>query len=562
MRHLTDEKLPLRDGTLLNYDLYQPDREGAYPAILMRTPYTKESLTREGIYASVERYTLHGYHVIVVECRGTGLSEGILNANAESEYEDGYDTVEWIAAQPWCDGSVGMFGLSYFGFTQLAAASLAPPSLKAICPFMTQDMEPFGSQMTQTFNYGHICWIYGQLTEHPQTFIKDPAERERLLPILREHAQRLNDYALFLPQNQNPAAMVKGAPLVQDYIDLVNGMENKAFWDSLRHPTDHSRMMAPMFHCTGWFDVTLNTTIHNWNAMLEESRPEVSAKARLLIGPWAHGGGFQSAFGRYDFGFENDGQGQDVNGQMLSWFDHHIKGKSNCVNSWPTVRYFVMGLNEWRGSSAWPPAEAVLTPYYLRAGRLLSTDAPATTEVPDTYVYDPANPPAAYAPAEDAFEQIPDYRPLTDRSDGVCYETPVLDAPLTIAGTLRMKLYAITDARDTDFTCRVVDVYPNGREFLLGQGLIRVKWRKGFFQYEPIIPGEPVEYEIESGNIACHLFKGHKLKVHISSALFPLYDRNLNTGESCATGITWVKANQTLLHDTAHPSCLLVPIVP
>lgn len=555
--------MPMRDGVLLNYDLYLPDQEEACPVILMRTPYTKESLTKENIYAHMARYTLHGYAVIVVECRGTGLSEGVLSANALNEYDDGYDTVEWIARQPWCDGKVGMFGLSFFGFTQLAAASLAPPALKAICPFMTQDMEPFGSQMTQTFNYGHICWIYGQLLEHPQTFIKDDQERERLLPILQEHAKKLNDYAMFLPQNQNPAAMVEGISLLKDYVDLVNGMEDRAFWDSLRHPTDHRAIRTPMFHCTGWFDVTLNTTIHNWNAMLAECSEDVIRQSRLLIGPWCHGGEFRTAFGEYDFGWCNDGEGLDINGQMLAWYDHHIKGLSNCVDSWPVVRYFVMGANEWRESSSWPPAETETKPYYLHAHGVLSTTAPNDETQADHFAYDPADPPPAYAPGKNGgFEQIPDYAPLTSRKDGVCYETPVLEEDLTVAGVMQMKLYAVTDAKDTDFTCRVVDVYPDGREFLLGQGLIRAKWRKGFFQYDPIEPGKAETYTIEVGSIGCCVRKGHRLKVHLSSALFPLYDRNLNTGESCATGTEWNIAHQTILHDPAHPSCLLLPVIP
>ena len=230
MQYTENAKMPLRDGVLQNYDRYSPDTEGAYPVILMRTPYTKASLQKESIYSNVRRYTDHGYHVVVAECRGTGGSEGVLDLNAPNEYADGVDTVEWLASQPWCDGNVGMFGLSYFGFTQLAAAADAPKALKAICPFMTQAIEPFGSQMTQTFNYGHIYWLYGQILSHPERFILDEAERARLLPILREHNAKLNDYALLLPADQNPAALVDSAPLVGDYIPLIRGMEDKAYW--------------------------------------------------------------------------------------------------------------------------------------------------------------------------------------------------------------------------------------------------------------------------------------------------------------------------------------------
>lgn len=563
MRCIENAKMPFRDGVLQNFDHYRPDREGAYPVILMRTPYTKASVMHERIYANVHRYTDHGYHVVVAECRGTGGSEGVLNANGTAEYDDGTDTVAWLAAQPWCDGNVGMFGLSYFGFTQLAAAADAPAALKAICPFMTQAVEPFGSQMTQTFNYGHIQWIYSQLLGHPERFLPDAQERARLLPILREHAGKLGDYALLLPADQNPAALVDGVPLVGDYLALIRGMEDRGFWDRLRHPTRFDRAHAAMFHCTGWFDVCLNTTIHNWNVVQGEADAYTRDAARLLIGPWAHGGEFHSSFGGFDFGMENDGAGQDINGKMLAWFDFHIKGKQNEVPGWPKVRYFVLGSNTWRCASAWPPAEAVTTAFYLRAGGNMGNTAPAADEAPDTFPYDPMNPMPAFAETENAkLDPLPDYAPLGRRTDCVTFATAPLCDPVTVAGTVTLKLHAITSAKDTDFACRLVDVYPDGREFLLAQGLIRAKWRKGFFCYDPILPGQPAEYTVEVGNVGNCFLPGHRIKVHVASALFPLYDRNLNTGEPNASCDHCEAAVQTILHDAAHPSSLMLPLLP
>ena len=562
MQYTENAKMPLRDGVLQNYDRYSPDTEGAYPVILMRTPYTKASLQKERIYNNVRRYTDHKYHVVVAECRGTGGSEGVLDLNAPNEYADGVDTVEWLASQPWCDGNVGMFGLSYFGFTQLAAAAEAPKALKAICPFMTQAIEPFGSQITQTFNYGHIFWLYSQLLSQPERFIPDESERVRLLPILREHNAKLNDYALLLPADQNPAALVEGAPLVGDYVPLIRGVEDKAYWDSLRHPTDFSRTHTAMLHCTGWFDVCLNTTIHNWNAVMAESDDYTRDAANLIIGPWAHGGEFHSVYGAYDFGMENDGAGQDINGKMLSWFDYHIKGKQNNVSSWSKVRYFMLGSNTWRHANAWPPEEAILTPFYLRSEGRLDTETPADDEEPDCYTYDPMDPPPGYAPGkEDQFDPLPDYAPLAKRMDVITYETAPLTEPVTLAGTVTMRLFAVTSAKDTDFACRLVDVYPDGREFILTQGLIRAKWRNGFFQYSPIEPGQITEYTIEVGNAGNCFLPGHRIKLHVSSALFPLYDRNLNTGEPSATCDHYEIARQMLLHDTLHPSCVILPLI-
>jgi putative CocE/NonD family hydrolase len=563
MRAVYDQMMPMRDGALMNYDLYQPDNNGRYPAILMRTPYTKSSLTMERIYSNFRRYVDHGYCVIVSECRGTGKSEGVLDLTRHNEYEDGYDTVEWIASQPWCTGQVGMTGLSFFGFTQLAAASLAPPSLKAICPFMTQAVEPFGTQITQTFNYGHLEWIYGQLLSHPETFIKNPVERARLEPVLRKHQEKLQSYALLLPADRNPAALVQGVALLRNYIDLVDCVESSEFWTKLRHPTDFSRAHTAMLHCTGWFDVCRETSIHNWQAIQDTADRYTADAQRLIIGPWSHGGEFNTAFGDFDFGADNDGAGQDINGQMLNWFDHHIKGRNNEVSAWSKVRYFVLGANQWRTSGSWPPAESVPTAYYLHVQKQLDRAVPAQGETPDEYTYDPMDPAPCYAPAKaNRYETIPDYSVVADRADTLTYETQALESPLTLAGTVRMRLYAITDAADTDFTCRLVDVYPGGFEFLLAQGLIRAKWRKGLFKLDHITPGEIVAYDICVGNIACRLEAGHTIKLHVSSALFPLYDRNLNTGEPSGSCGYCVVAHQKILHDADYPSHILLPILP
>ena len=561
MKHLIDQKCPMRDGVLLNFDLYQPDDDAAHPVVLMRTPYTKEAVQNEGIYTNFSRYTDHGISVMIMECRGTGLSEGLFKVNAESEYQDGYDSVEWIASQPWCDGHVGMFGLSYFGFTQLAAASRAPKGLDAICPFMTQAMAPFGSQITQTYNYGHICWIYGQLLGHMERFLPDEKVRAEKEPILRAHAEKLNQYAMHLPADQNPAALVEGVPLLKDYLDLIRGVEDRAFWASIEHPTDFSRAHTAMFHCTGWFDVCLDTTIHNWTAVQQQADAYTRENARLLIGPWSHGGRFHAVHGRFNYGSANDGCGQDVNGRMLDWFKRYLAGDETAAKDWPVVRYYVLNADKWLEDSAWPPAAAKETPYYLHSEGRLSTAMP-DAETPDTFTYDPADPCPGYAPQQEGRqEQIPDYAPVSARDDVLTYETPVLEQDLTIAGIMKMRLFAATTAKDTDFACRVLDVYPDGFEYSLNAGLVRGKWRKGFFVYDPVTPGKAEAYEIEIGSIAACLKAGHKLKIQVSSSLFPLYDRNLNTGEPAAGCDHCETAVQTVLHDRDHPSCVLLPVI-
>lgn len=564
MKHHADMKCPLRDGTLLNFDLFQPDEDGAHPVILMRTPYTKACFMQEKIYACPERLIAAGYCVMVQECRGTGKSGGTLSANAEHEYPDGFDTINWITAQPWCDGNVGMFGLSYFGFTQLAAASRAPKALKAICPFMTQAAEPFGTQLTQTYNYFHLTWIYGQIAKDPERFIPDAERRNSALEILRSYAPKLTEYAMHLPANENPAALVEGVPILKDYLDLLNGVESEAFWRRIHHPTDYTQTHCAMFHCTGWFDVCLDSTIHNWNAVQATADDYTRQHSRLLIGPWSHGGSFHAKYDTIDFGDDNTGTGQDVTGQMIAWFDCYLKQQPQCAAEAAKVRYYIIGANEWRDDISWPPAAVKLTPFYLHTGHKLNSHAPEPSEAEpeDHYQYDPQHPSPSFAPPQNGkAAEIGDYAPISQRSDVLTYTTEPLLQSMTIAGQISMELYAATDAVDTDFACRVLDVAPDGVSRALNAGLLRGKWRKGLFQYELITPGKAELYSIEIGNAAWQIHAGHRLAIQVCSALFPLCDRNLNTGEPSSSCNHALSTNQTIFHDALHPSRLLLPLL-
>lgn len=501
---------------------------------------------------------------MVQECRGTGRSGGVLDANAFNEYQDGVDTVNWVAEQSWCDGNVGMFGLSYFGFTQLAAASCAPKALKAVCPFMTQAAEPFGAQMTQTYNFFHLCWIYGQVQNNPVRFIPDEGRRESILQTLREYAPRLAEYAMHLPANQNPAACVEGVPLLKDYLALINGIEDRDFWHGMRHPTDYTQAHCAMFHCTGWYDVCLDTTIHNWHTVQATADDYTRQNARLLIGPWSHGGSFHARYDDIDFGERNTGDGQDVTGQMLAWFDRYLKQISQRPAREKPVRYYIIGADEWREDTTWPPAESELTAMYLHSGGRLSEQChnAAEMEPADTYQYDPQNPSFSAAPPRDGeMLEIGDYAPVSQRDDVLTYETEPLTQDITVAGEMFLQLYAATDAKDTDFACRVLDIAPDGFARALNMGLLRGKWRKGFFQFEPVTPGKVECYRIEIGSAAWRIKAGHRLAVQVCSALFPLYDRNLNTDEpSCSCDHSLI-ANQTVYHDWAYSSCLLLPLL-
>ena len=249
---------------------------------------------------------------------------------------------------------------------------------------------------------------------------------------------------------------------------------------------------------------------------------------------------------------------------MIAWFDCYLKQQPQCAAEAAKVRYYIIGANEWRDDISWPPAAVKLTPFYLHTGHKLNSHAPEPSEAEpeDHYQYDPQHPSPSFAPPQNGkAAEIGDYAPISQRSDVLTYTTEPLPQSMTIAGQISMELYAATDAVDTDFACRVLDVAPDGVSRALNAGLLRGKWRKGLFQYEPITPGKAELYSIEIGNAAWQIHAGHRLAIQVCSALFPLCDRNLNTGEPSSSCNHALSTNQTIFHDALHPSRLLLPLL-
>lgn len=563
MRIHSREACPMRDGTALHFDLYRPDSGGACPAIVMRTPYGRDKIHKERIYQNIALLTDAGYSVVVMDLRGTGDSEGTFRVNTENEYEDGYDAVEWVAAQPWCNGKVGMFGLSYFGFTQLAAASLNPPSLKAICPFMTQALDPFGAHMnSHTINDLHLNWIYAQLMEFPEHYLPDPEFRARVMPVLRGMWENLDQIKNELPANRNRAALIEGVPMLQDYLALLNGIEDAAYWVSLRHPTDFSALHLGVFHLTGWFDVTRDTTIRNYRAILQQADDYTTRNSILLIGPWEHGGYLNHVQDGYDFGEENSGIRQRVPELMRGWFDAYLKDEPEKAERLPRVRYFVMGDNAWRTAGTWPPEDSRAVSCYLHEGGRLSLSAPEAEGGHTAYAYDPLDPTPSFFTDSRGRRMLPDLREWAQsRADVISFSTEPLQEAMTVAGTVSALIYAATDAVDTDFVCRLVDVFPDGTEMELTSGLVRAKYRNGMWVRDFAPCGEVNAYRFEVGNTANTFLPGHRVKVYVCSALYPLYDRNLNTGAPACQGTETVVAHQRVCHSKAYPSQIILPVI-
>lgn len=559
MRKITNFQCLMRDRVRLFADLYLPEPEGRYPLILLRTPYGKEKTAQDDpLYKRYPDFVEAGFIVVFQDCRGTGYSGGTINLNGANEQNDGYDSVEFFATQSFCDGNIGMFGLSYFGFTQIAAAAKAPKHLKAISPFMCCSLTSFGTSIMQTVSCAHLGWAYGQLLDHAEHYLPDKAFRDKILPILRENQKKMNQYNLILPMNQNPAAIMEGIPMLQDYLDLLEGVEKKEFWDSINSPISYDSIHTAMLCGTGWMDGFCNSAIENYIAARHSTDTYTRENAYLLIGPWTHGGQLPSRFENMDFGEENSGEAQNVFGILLQWFQHYLK-KEKDVPFQSRVRYFVLNDNNWRTAADWPPPEAIPVKYYLAAGAALQTDLPNAGEA--FLTYDPMNPAPSMITDEKGRTAFADWSEISGREDVLEFASDSLSADILLAGCVQANFYAATDVPDTDFVCRLMDVSPDGYKRQITVGFVRARHRNGLFKNDFLISGETVLFEFGIGNTAYSIPAGHRIGIQLTGSMFPGINRNLNTIEPPSLGSSWEIAHDRIFFGGAQASNIVLPVI-
>jgi putative CocE/NonD family hydrolase len=554
-----DVRATMRDGVALVADVYRPVGEGTYPVLLTRTPYD-----RRGDVAAGPLLASHGYVVVQQDVRGRFESEGVFDP-FRNEAADGYDTVEWAAALRGSNGRVGMFGGSYVGATQMLAAGARPPHLVAIHPVVTaseyyEGWTYQGGALMQWFASSWASGLAEDTLERRAAAQADPPAWVESLPVAA--------YRILAP----PAA----SELAPYYRDWVTHETEDDFWRAVRVKDRYGDMAVKALHQAGWHDIFSSGSIENYVGMrAAAATPEARAGQRLVIGPWGHTPTL--AHGKVgDVTFGDAAQIDDL-AVILEWADWSLKDVANGYATGAPVRLFVMGENAWRDEREFPLARAKATRYYLRAARgastargdgRLSTAAPRR-EAPDRFEYDPANPVRTiggrlccgkghlpYHPGP--FDQ----RPNETRADVLVYSTGPLAADLEVTGFVSAEVWASTSAADTDFTAMLVDVDPSGYARYLADGILRGRYRASRERAEPLRPGSIEKYVIELGATS-NLFKaGHQLRLYVSSSNFPRFDRNLNTGEPIATGTRMVTARQAVYHDEAHPSALVLPVVP
>ncbi|MEU6148515.1 CocE/NonD family hydrolase [Actinosynnema sp. NPDC047251] len=552
--------VPLRDGVVLRADVYRPVGQRC-PALIFRTPYDRTGLGMYGTFAL--RAASAGYAVVMQDTRGRGASDGTFTPFVH-EQEDGYDTIDWVVSQPWCNGEVGMFGGSYDGVTQWQAAMSGHPALKAIAPNVTASSYHHGwVYRGGAFQLGFSLGWTLSLAAHNAG--RDPSVPSSVREALIDASDGFPDTARVLPLADHPY-LDKVAPYYQEWL---RHPEYDEYWERLDVSRSYSEMTVAAFNLGGWYDTFLGGTLANYAGMRAQS--PVGDRQRLLVGPWPHEGLFRgNPVGSMNFGGRSSAGALDAEGLQLRWFDRWLRGEESRD---PSVLLYAMGANQWRVSDSWPLPGTEYQDWYLhsdgRANTLdgdgrLSRETPGD-QPPDSYVYNPRNPVPTLGGAlccSPVHTQggVYDQRPIEAREDVLVYTSEPLAEPLDVTGPVSVVLHAATTARDTDWTAKLVDVGPCGYAQNISDGIIRARYRGEV--PELVTPGEVVEYRIDLGATSTVFRPGHRIRVEVSSSNFPHFDRNPNTGDLPGTSTEVVSALQTVHHGGPALSRVVLPVVP
>jgi putative CocE/NonD family hydrolase len=540
-----DVAVPMRDGVRLSANVFRPEAPGRYPTILVRTPYGKGT----GISPTYSPFVERGYAVVVQDVRGRYASEGVFRP-LEQEPGDGDDTLNWIARQPWSDGKIGMLGASYLGIVQWKVAALNNPHLKAIFPavsgcddYLDRFYSPGGAMKLGQ----RLLWMSENL--RAPRFHPDFAK-----------------FVLHLPlRTADTAATGQTSSMFQE---AVAHPAYDSFWKSISVREQLDKIRVPVFSVGGWFDNFVESDLEAYERLRKNSGVH-----RILIGPWPHNKAAKME--GVDFGPDAD---IPLRGLQMQWFDQFLKGKDTPLLSQAPVRVFVMGANRWRDEREWPPpahrerfylesrghANTLSGDGWLRLGA--SADPASSARATDRFVFDPHDPvPTAGGAAccnPKVFPWGPkDQRAVERRRDVLVYTSAPLKRDLEVVGPVRVVLYAATSARDTDFTAKLVDVFPDGRAQNLTDGILRLRYRKSLEKPELARPGEICKMAIDAGVTGNVFQKGHRIRMEISSSNFPRFDRNPNTGDPVADATELRKASQTVYHDARRPSYVVLPVL-
>ena len=541
----------MRDGVQLSADLFLPRGAGPRPTVLMRTPYSN---SLEATIEKGQRLADGGYNCVIMDCRGRWDSEGeyvpFLN-----EGVDGFDTQEWIGQQPWSDGTIGTAGASYLGTTQWRPAPLGSSYLKCIVPrvictdYYSGLLYPGGAlQLNVAMTWG--MRTHGRTGQDIE--FHNWTQAFRHLPIRDIDQSGGRDLPFWRDWIDHPS-----------YDDYWSPMDDEQRWDQIK---------VPALNMGGWFDLYANQTFTNFNGLRLHGGSELARQSQLIIGPWPHALSMSTRTGDIDFGQQSL---YDLEALELRWFDRWLRGIDNGIERESPLRLFIMGANRWQDEDEWPLARTDWQRWFLHSegqansvigdGRL-SLESPAA-EAADQFVYDPDYPVQTLGGNNCCSPHVVpwgphDQRPAEMRGDVLCYTSDPLAGDLQVIGPIEVVLFAATDGLDTDWTAKLVDVFPNGYAMNLCDGIVRARYRESCETPSLLEAGTIYEYRIEVG-VTGNVFQvGHRLRLEISSSNFPRFDRNPNTGNTYGVDAQLRVAHQTVHHSADHPSHVRIPVIP
>jgi len=582
--------IPMRDGVRLATDLYFPvDAGEKLPAIMIRTPYNKDNFfTKQWLGPYI--FAGQGYVVAVQDCRGRYASEGEYIVSAYDP-QDGYDMVTWLATQAWSNGNVGTYGCSYMGENQIGLAAQRNPHHKAMIPQAAGgEVGSAGGRYRYfgVFNGGafELSTGFGWFRKQGTKFFYQPPQgtaRETRLEIspFFNPAPHIPDIDFSEIWKSLPVIdMMKraGAPPT-DLDDFLSHDLDDPWWDRFGYIKDSDRFDVPALHINAWHDLGVADTLFLYNLFQKNAE---SGRCRdnqyLIVSPLPHceaefflNAKEQTIVGERDLGDTRF----DFWGTYIRWFDYWLKGIESSVREMPKVQIYVMGKNEWRSEKEWPLARTRYTKYYFHSDGyansrfgtgVLSTKAPGS-EPSDRVVYDPKTPvpslggPICCTGTPDAVPGSYDQSEIEMRHDLLVYTSEVLKEGLEVTGPIEAVLYVSSSAKDTDFTAKLVDVYPDGTAYNVQEGILRARYREGIDKKVWMKPGEVYELKVSLHATSNSFGPGHRIRVEISSSNFPRFARNLNTGGNNFTEKDWVVAENMIHHNKKYPSHVLLPVV-
>lgn len=538
----------MSDGIKLSADIYKPVGKGPFPVILTRLPYGKASCA---IFAEI--FAGYGYVFVIQDIRGKFGSEGEFYPFI-NEKEDGKATTAWVKAQPWCNGKIGMFGISYFGYTQWA---LAPGNhdITSMIPIVTAsniyNLVYWGGAFGEL---SYLDWSLSVFGRGLNTeYLKNMKKAYSALPLIDKDCIAYRD--------------------VPNYKDWVSHPTPDDYWQQLSVEDQIQEIKVPAFLIAGWYDIFNTGQLKDFEMISKAGQPE-AAGTKILIGPWNHY--FSDRHIEREYGIKRsilEVLPFTLLKGVKEWYDCSLKGIMNHCENKPPVKLYVLGENVWRYENEWPLARTVYTGYYLHSvGKANTSDGdgrldlvePPDKEPADSFTYDPQNPVPTMGGSNLILDNSGpmDQREIEEREDVLVYSTEPLAKEMEVTGPIHLDVYISSDAADTDFTGKLVDVFPDGRSLLICDGILRARYSNGLDKPELMDSGKIYKLDVFLGNTSVLFKKGHRIRIEVSSSNFPRFNSNPNTGKDIATETVIRAAHQKVYHSNEYPSCLVLPVIP